>query len=398
MTRKFHTANSYARAENWLQDVEAYTFRTRVLPLTRAQGKAITRYREEVKLRAAVRDQERLADGEDTGPHMAGGEWAGASNATLHSPEFLDEMYAFIMQDWQQDPETLDWHKALMEIQEQLDEAIAHFDSGAFVKLSIRSPKDATLNLTRTRVAIRAALEKSTLEPGTPAAASEEVTILNQVCADMLRCVNGEQALRLLIESDRAHTDLQCHELFLESGEEFNLKLIVREWCDKVDADWEFRGFVVNGVLTSVTQYNDFVFDPRMAEGKDTIRALITECWDAVKESIYQHSENYSIDFAVTPDLSSVLIVEVNDFLPPLAGSGLFDWHNEEDRKIVEGDTHKEGDVFEFRVREGHLGGLEQAIKGQELETVRTIHPPLREFMRQVREENAPGGSTCVVC
>merc|ERR1711977_480209 len=110
MSRRFHCPESYARAENWIPDVQEHTFATSILPLTGPQAKAIMRYREELKLRAMARDQDRLA----------AGEVVTSANGSLHSPCFLDQMYEFIWNDWPLEPETAQWHSHLMEVQDAL--------------------------------------------------------------------------------------------------------------------------------------------------------------------------------------------------------------------------------------------------------------------------------------
>ena len=48
-------------------------------------------------------------------------------------------------------------------------------------------------------------------------------------------------------------------------------------------------------------------------------------------------STEYSIDFALSPDLLTVFVIEINNFLPPLAGCGLFDYYSMTDRQIIAG-------------------------------------------------------------
>lgn len=377
MSNIHHGADSYMRAENWLPDVADFTFASRIISLSRDEAKAITQYRDEVKLRAAARNQDAAEQCED----------ASVLSSVLFSPDYLNEMYDFIMDDWPQDSQTAAAHRHLMCVQHALDQAIREFaPKGAFVKLSIRSPKDSALNMTSTRQLIRSLLAGSTQELGSAAATNEDICAMCNACAQVLRCHDGSHALRLLLESDRVYKDLVAHELLLPEGEDFNLKLIVREWDDAINGDWEFRAFVVDGKLTCVTQYNDFVFDARISANKEVIRAMIYECWQAVRPNI--KSKNYCIDFAVLPDLSSTLIVEVNAVLPPIAGSGLFDWQDPVDMKIIRSGGADDA-AFEFRVREIEVLP----------ESTRQIHPPLVKFIQSLRDEATQQPSRrCVVC
>ena len=72
--------------------------------------------------------------------------------------------------------------------------------------------------------------------------------------------------------------------------------------------------------------------------------AAIRRVWDEADPSI--RSDNYTLDFAVSRDVSQVYIVELNNFLPPLSGSCLFEYANEHDREIIFNGP------FEFRIKE----------------------------------------------
>lgn len=70
-----------------------------------------------------------------------------------------------------------------------------------------------------------------------------------------------------------------------------------------------------------------------MLKKRDQILAKIHSVWDKIHGKI--PIQNYCVDFAVQPDCSQCWIVEVNAFLPPLAGSGLFQMHVAADRDII---------------------------------------------------------------
>lgn len=109
--------------------------------------------------------------------------------------------------------------------------------------------------------------------------------------------------------------------------------------------NWEFRGFVSQNVRTCLTAYNPWIYESKLVEKKEKILNIITTLWDVVEPKV--RSDNYSIDFAVSPLLNGdVWVVEINNFLPPLAGSGLFHYHDESDRTVLAKGP------FEFRVRE----------------------------------------------
>lgn len=160
-----------------------------------------------------------------------------------------------------------------------------------------------------------------------------------------MRCMCGEDAILLLVRSERIYLDILHHEMFCDGDKDatFNISVHIFEFFSGFDPDLEFRGFVSKGRRTALTIYNPWVYDETIVKNSDKISALILSLWDLAAVNI--RSQDYSLDFAVAPDLSHCWIVELNDFLPPLAGSGLFDFHKDSDRQVI-----FQG-PFEFRVR-----------------------------------------------
>uniref|UniRef100_A0A7S4DHE3 Cell division cycle protein 123 n=2 Tax=Lotharella globosa TaxID=91324 RepID=A0A7S4DHE3_9EUKA len=424
--REHHNPSSYGRIENWLPDVKQFTFQTTMVPISALQAKAILKYRDETKLRGAVRDQERreaLSAGDERWGAAASGEAAqDFAEKSIHDPKFLDSMYAFILDDWSKDKdkEVNAWHTSLKQLEQALDTAIHSVvatrrddsknninnnknnknnddnnntnysnnrdsdSGGVFIKLSTRSPKDASLNLTKTHEHIKSNIRASSLVLGgggeegkaSKEIVKEDLRFVNEAASSSLCVTTGAEALRLLLESDRAHSDITANQLYLEGDENFNLQIAVREWCSDVDSDWEFRLFVVDGKSTALTIYNDFYYDARIVANKEAIQAQILSLWEKVRHSIDKKTKNYCIDFAVTPSLEKTFIIEVNNFLAPIAGSGLFKYNKMEDRKLLE-----EG-PFSFRVRTAPLVALEEEIEGV---GIRTLHPPLVAMMKAER-------------
>lgn len=168
----------------------------------------------------------------------------------------------------------------------------------------------------------------------------------------------------MLLRSDRVYQDLFQQELFSKENQPFDISVHVAPFFSEFDPNWEFRGFVADGKKTCLTMYSPFTFVPEIAQKKDEILAVIQEMWDKVMPKI--QSENYCVDFAVKPDLSKTWIVEVNNFLPPLAGTGLFVFQRAKDR-----DTLLKG-PFEFRVLEDPLA--EEATMKRRLDENTLMH------------------------
>ena len=183
INRQFHDKQAFARIENWYEDIKDFTFHTTFVPLTRDQAIMITRYYEganwncrsliqqglikfsELRLRAAIRDQDRRESGEKVE------EW----NESLYDVDFRENFYTFVMDDW---PE--DWKQHLIEMRTKLDEAIARYASGAFVKLSNRSPKDAAMYTPFLRDYVRNALSTSTFQTGSIEAMNEDIAVFSR--------------------------------------------------------------------------------------------------------------------------------------------------------------------------------------------------------------------------
>lgn len=149
----------------------------------------------------------------------------------------------------------------------------------------------------------------------------------------------------MLARSERVYLDIQHQELFCdgEKEETFKLKLHLSPFFEGFHPDYEFRGFMSRGVRTALTQYSPWLYDEKIIAHREFILQKMIELWD--RAAIRIQSENYSIDFAFSEDLSQCWIIEINNFLPPLAGWGVFNYYQATDKKIL-----LEG-PFEFRIR-----------------------------------------------
>ena len=328
--------NTYLRAEEWLKDLAEFTLPARhsQVKLTHGMGAALMRYREELKMYAAIRDQELAGTG--AGPSM-------------ECAEFLDQRHAAVKAEWPSGKERGAWWRDLEALRALLEEQIGQHPHGAFVKFSVRSPKDAAGMMACFQPLLREHVRASGVHPDSPEALSADVSALKYASWKALRCRSGEDAVLLFARSDRIYLDILQHELFSKGDKDaaFDLSVHVFEFFTGFDPDWEFRAFCAAGQRTSITAYNPWVYSRDMIDKQGPILRLITALWDRAQPRIA--SQNYSLDFAVAPDLSGCWIVELNNFLPPLAGCGLFDYHAEADRQIL---MHG---PFEFRIRTTHV-------------------------------------------
>jgi len=228
----------------------------------------------------------------------------------------------------------------LMDIKQKLDEKLKQFPNGAFVKLDTRSPKDVPVYAFQNEIVrklVDCELEK--LNPSQLRDDDEITAAFVRATNKYMKVTNGEEALNLLVLSDRVLQDL---EKALQYGEKFfSAKVVLREWIDEVPnrPEMEFRGFVHKNQLNALTQYFSFVRFPWLVANKERTVARIVSFFESIKHLITH--ESYVIDFFVLD--TEVLIIELNPFHNG-AGAGLFSWKT--DRTLF-----MEG-PFEFRVTE----------------------------------------------
>jgi len=224
----------------------------------------------------------------------------------------------------------------------KIDAEIKKFQSGeAFVKLSSRSPKDATVKGDRTAIIIRD-LKKQWKEKHQNESFSDQdkLEILNQAHINALRVTTGKETVALFCESDRIWEDL---DLGLESGN-FAQQVIIREW-NPIPLKFEFRGFVCNRKLTALSQYYFILFFKDIKNNKEEIQNIVFQTFEKIKDIL--PIDSVVVDFAVDLKNKRAIVIEINPF-DNYIGCGtspaLFDW--KKDRKTLD-----EG-PFEFRIEE----------------------------------------------
>ncbi|PRP84149.1 hypothetical protein PROFUN_04140 [Planoprotostelium fungivorum] len=378
-----HTGESYLRAEHWKEDMEGLTLpgRTQIVPVSQPSGEAILRYVEELKMFAALRDT-----GVD--PYTSKSGPIPKDVPSMDSGAFLDHHWTWASQEWIKSTVRVHWWNSLQDLSSSLDRVISDYNHAAFVKLSVRSPKDAVARLSITRERVKEKIRES-VEGG----CSSEEELGQNICAIRwaawrgLRVSSGEDALQLLLRSDRIYVDILQHQLFSAKGA-WDLNVIVSEFFEGFHPDWEFRGFVSGGVRTGLTAYSPFIFERQQVEKKADILRLIEKVWDRVDEK--SRVQDYSVDFAVSPECGEgqCWVIEINAFLPPLAGSGLFSMHDAKDRDII-----KNG-PFEFRVKEKPIVEEDFTVVKVDEKTGRTTTvimqpatPEVMDWVKEVRRE-----------
>ncbi|KAL6050058.1 Cell division cycle protein 123 [Balamuthia mandrillaris] len=179
--------------ENWYPQLKEYTFETTFLNLSPEEARAIV---------STYQQKQR---------QECGKEQAKAEEEELH---------------------------LLSQLKERINNAIKAFvggegeDGGAFVRLSTRSPKDATIAGDKTMRLFEEELERMEQEEQVENAREDEnarlVALIVASTKAMMVC-SGEEALQLITTSERSHEDLL---LALEFPEEWDMKVIIRKWVN----------------------------------------------------------------------------------------------------------------------------------------------------------------------
>ena len=253
--------------------------------------------------------------------------------------------------------------------------------SGVFLKLSCRSPKDAAL-----------------LSPSFADVFSEEVhslllerELIQRLCSslrtpipflDIIMCVafcrsslrslrvrTSEEAMDLLFESQRIFDDLLVYQSRVSHGiMRWDMEVLVREW-DDIDPACEVRAYVMNGRVTAMGQYQMTYFVPFFLDGH--FRESMQSAIFALIDQILPHLpfKDFAIDFApLQSDHSKIQIIEINP-PPPMAGTPMFQWADEEDRSILQNGP------FEFRF-----------IQEPDQDCVMSVPPQWRQKMKEMVE------------
>ena len=197
--------------------------------------------------------------------------------------------------------------------------------NGVFVKLSTRSPKDSHIAFAKAR---KIYSERYPSQCSTSPIPNNKLILLQESVIESLKVNNGAEAVQLFMSSTRVGEDL---EYALEPGDEgFSERscMVIRQWVN-IPLWAEFRGFVWNGKLTSIGQYNHPVVFPQLLGGNiQQIQSDLENFFDSLKSQI--PIDRYIIDFAWTPD--KVYLVEVNPFDGEIvfpASTGLWSWDND---------------------------------------------------------------------
>lgn len=317
-------------------------------------------------------------------------EQAGLSFKTRFLPLSIEEAKAIVSYYRQHSLKwknacTLQYVQLLKDVEQRIQETIEkEFSSSqhVFVRLSSRSPKDAplfegmntlchdrltTLYVQKLKHAYKLAPEKlPSLESCTlsPTWFNREYTTLWEALKESLKVQNAKEAMDLILNSERVFLDLLAALEFPEDehgNEAFSIKVIIREWNEGLRYSHEFRGFVYKNKLTCISQYDPHCYFEELA-GKEAqlaksmqdyfesqVKSKIVELLVKQDSSLKDNDSQiqYILDFGVLDD-NQVKVIELNatqNYEQDIAcaGSGCFSW--QQDKEIIIGDK-----PFELRI------------------------------------------------
>jgi hypothetical protein len=217
---------------------------------------------------------------------------------------------------------------------------------GIFVRLSTRSPKDSVMLRPSLAEMCRSEFEKlRDFEQADPASTTQSTALhaLYRAATAANRCKCAEEAMQLLVESQRIQGDLQHYVSRSGSGSPVPVfNFVVRPFV-AFDAENEFRGFVFKRRLTAVTQYNELCYFPSLQLNHDSLLSAMSQSAFALIPSLPPTLDSCVIDFVCVKSATGFCarIVEINP-MAEFAGAGLFSF--EKDWRVLQGHA-----PFEFR-------------------------------------------------
>ncbi|KAH3766168.1 D123 protein [Pelomyxa schiedti] len=258
-----------------------------------------------------------------------------------------------------QSASTTNAREACLAMEARLDESIRGFgETGAFVKLDSRSPKDSVLLSVPSegRERIFQCLDSmnfSTTDTESQRENKDFIAFLKAASSLMMVNTGRQAMLRLFGESSRVEADLK-KALEFSSNSAYPVSVIVREFV-KIEPHQEFRVFISNRKLTAVSQYFHFcLFEHFSPDLEERIKQFFES---SLKENL--PAASCIADIVVTE--TSVMLIELNPF-HRTTDSCLFDWANDADFNLLTNGP------FQLRIRTTpHLHKLSAPTPWQKL-------------------------------
>jgi len=250
----------------------------------------------------------------------------------------------------------------LSALERELDQTINQVrgtKDSVFVKSSCRSPKDTTIH--NSVLLQEYARGLAATKPDEIIDDNFRLTLLIKASVEALKTKSASQVLESFTTSERIYQDMK---LMIDTNTSSSppspndqiMNFVIREWVD-IDPDMEFRGFVVNGKLNALSQYNHVIYFPRLIHMKKTIETSVLNFFYQTVAPNLSRFDRYVVDFALVKTnedvYDQVYVIELNPFLSS-TDAALFSWQTE----LV----LLENGPFEFRLRESKLPNLKSLI------------------------------------
>ena len=137
---------------------------------------------------------------------------------SMHDPDWLDNQHERILEEWQTSNIRSIWLRDLLDLATSLDQHIRTMgEDGAFVKLSVRSPKDSAQYVNEYRRLLKVGVRTSNVRVGSALELSDTVDIVKYAAWKAMRVKTGAEALSLLLRSERIYLDMLQAELFSQN-------------------------------------------------------------------------------------------------------------------------------------------------------------------------------------
>eukprot|EP01130_Rhizamoeba_saxonica_P000057 TRINITY_DN1007_c0_g1_i12.p1 TRINITY_DN1007_c0_g1~~TRINITY_DN1007_c0_g1_i12.p1 ORF type:complete len:279 (+),score=58.37 TRINITY_DN1007_c0_g1_i12:126-839(+) len=208
---------------------------------------------------------------------------------------------------YQQHKFTQNDKRALSNLTERIHEEMKNYgETGVFIKLSSRSPKDSVLASQKMVDLSIQELDAMKEKYGLAEPDNIKITAFVRASCFAMNFKTAEEAVEMIVNSQRVYSDLVVQQL----QDIWNLNIIFREWDDSLIPENEVRVFVFNKQITAMTQYYQYLHVPYLEDNKGEIEMRINQYFeDNIAPNI--PFINYSFDLAILPD--EIKVVEINN-------------------------------------------------------------------------------------
>lgn len=275
--------------DSWVEKAASETFKTAMVPIEEAEARAIIKHWREVKSKESI-----LEDGSE-----------GVPAEVLPLAAKIEEAMR-------------------TSFSKEVNE------TGFFVKLSTRSPKDSHTVFRKAAAAFgkRVAAKGGKLSAEATETAEDNARLIAFSEENVRACVvrSGEEAIRILCDSYRVAEDLMY--AFDEGEKAVSVSVIIRAYDSRILPHTEFRAFVWGGRLSCVGQYWHSLYYPQLEAQREDIIRDCQALFERIKGAL--PVPQAMLDIAWLGPGKETILIEVNPLAEGLGSfkgsTGLFDY------------------------------------------------------------------------